>query len=62
MTGHFSGERLYQDISNGRVYIDMFLLIASCDHSVHAIMNASGKINKPPPHPISVECVFPVIV
>ena len=63
MSGHFSGEKLYKVLSchwwwQG-MYGDVITHCRSCPQC--AIVNASGKVNKPPLHPIPVERVFQII-
>ena len=63
MSGHFSGEKLYKVLSchwwwQG-MYGDVIAHCRSCPQ--YAIINASGKINKPPLHPIPVERIFQII-
>ena len=63
MSGHFSGEKLYKVLSRHwwwqGMYGDVIAHCRSCPQC--AIVNASGKINKPPLHPIPVERVFQII-
>ena len=63
MAGHFSGERLYKVLSRHwwwqGMYGDILAHCRSCPQC--AIVNASGKINKPPLHPIPVERVFQIM-
>ena len=63
MSGHFSGEKLYKVLSRHwwwqGMYGDVIAHCRSCPQ--YAIVNASGKINKPPLHPIPVERVFQII-
>ena len=60
MSGHFSGEKLYTVLSRHwwwqGMYEDVIAHCRSCPQC--AIVNASGKINKPSLHSISVERVF----
>ena len=63
MAGHSSGERLYKTLSRHwwwqNMYSDVVRHCSSCPQC--AIVNASGKLNKPPLHPIPVERVFQIV-
>ena len=61
--GHFAGDRLYKALSRHWWWPNMY-----CDVSNHwsscpqcAIVNSSGRVNRPPLHPIPVECVFQIV-
>ena len=63
MSGHFSGERLCKSLSRHwwwkNMYSDVVHHCSSCPQC--AIVNASGRLNKPPLHPIPVERVFQIV-
>jgi len=64
MAGHFSGEKLYKLLVTHwwwqGMYSDVMSYCMSCPQC--AIVNAAGRVNKPPPlHPISVSQPFQII-
>lgn len=63
MAGHFSGERLYKALARHwwwqNMYSDVVSHCASCPQC--AIVNSSGRVNKPPLHPIPAQRVFQLV-
>ena len=63
MAGHFSGERLYKALSRHwwwqNMYSDVVSHCTSCPQC--AIVNSSGRINRPPQHPIPVQRIFQIV-
>lgn len=61
--GHFSGEKLYRCLARHwfwhGMYNDVLKHCSNCPQC--AIVNASGRINRPPLHPIPVERVFQIV-
>ena len=61
MAGHFSGERLYKSLLHHwwwpGMYTDTVKHCASCPQC--AIVLGSGRVNRPPLHPIPVQRAFP---
>ena len=63
MAGHFSGEKLYKSLViywwwQG-MYSDVITHCMSCPQC--AIVNAAGRVNKPPLHPIPVSRPFEIV-
>ena len=63
MSGHFSGQKLYNALVTHwwwqGMYNDVTAYCRSCPQC--AIVNAAGRVNKPPLHPIPVERPFQII-
>ena len=63
MGGHFSGERLYKAMARHwwwqGMYGDVVAHCSACPQC--AIVNSSGRVNRPPLHPIPVQRVFQII-
>ena len=63
LAGHFSGERLYKALARHwwwqNMYGDVVSHCASCPQC--AIVNSSGRVNRPPLHPIPVQRVFQIV-
>ena len=63
MGGHFSGERSYKALVHHWWWQGMYSAVmthcSSCPQC--AIVNSSGRINKPPLHPIPVQRVFQIV-
>ena len=63
MSGHFSGPKLYKSLGNNwwwqGMYSDVIKHCSSCPQC--AIVNSSGKVNKPPLHPIPVSHSFQIV-
>ena len=63
MAGHFSGERLYKSLVRHwwwqGMYTDVVNHCASCPQC--AIVHSSGRVNRPPLHPIPVQRVFQIV-
>ena len=63
MSGHFSGERLYKMLIRHwwwqNMYSDVTSHCASCPQC--AIVNSSGRVNKPPLFPIPVQRMFQIV-
>lgn len=63
MAGHFAGERLYKALARHwwwqNMYMDVVSHCVSCPQC--AIVNSSGRVNRPPLHPIPVQRVFQIV-
>ena len=63
MAGHFSGERLYKSLLRHwwwpGMYTDTVKHCASCPQC--AIVSGSGRVNRPPLHPIPVQRAFQIV-
>ena len=63
MAGHFSGAKLYKSLVRHwwwpGMYTDVVNHCASCPQC--AIVNSSGRVNRPPLHPIPVQRPFQII-
>ena len=63
MAGHFSGERLYKTLMRHwwwpGMYTDTVKHCASCPQC--AIVSGSGRVNRPPLHPIPVQRAFQIV-
>ena len=63
MGGHFSGERLYKALSRHwwwpKMYSEVVSHCSSCPQC--AMVNSSGRVSKPPLHPIPVQRVFQIV-
>ena len=63
MSGHFAGEKLYKLLKTHwwwqRMYSDVMSYCTSCPQC--AIVNSTGRVNKPPLHPIPVSQPFQIV-
>ena len=61
--GHFSGERLYNALVRHwwwpLMYSDVFGHCTNCPQC--AVVHSSGRLNRPPLHPIPVQCAFQTV-
>ena len=62
MAGHFAGKKLYKSLARHwwwpRMYSDVIEFCRSCPQCV--IVNSSGRVNRPPLHPIPVQRPFQI--
>ena len=63
LSGHFSGDKLYKTLVHHwwwqGMYTDVLNHCSSCPQC--AIVNPSGRVNKPPLQPIPVACPFQIL-
>ena len=60
---HFSGEKLYKALVRHwywpSMYSDVVSHCTACPQC--AVVHSSGRLNRPPLHPIPVQCVFQIV-